>query len=138
MDHPHVCIYTIKYDLQEEKKKIYFPLPGEYYNSVLIHDGCLTELCVDNTSLLTKTSCPTMTCILQIPVLKWWKGILYPAWWLAKYSFPFLTKYTDPHPTFWGMLRSQFSTALQLLTDYLLLQDLCHCVFPWKENANPI
>lgn len=66
MDHPHVCIYTIKYDLKE-KKKLYFPLLGEYYNS-LIHDGCLTESDVHNTPLPTKTACPTMTCILQIPV----------------------------------------------------------------------
>ena len=39
---------------------------------------------------------------------------------------------------FWGMLRSQFSTALQLLIDYLLLQDLWRCVFPWMENAKQI
>lgn len=47
MDHPHVCIHTITYDLKEEKK-LYFPLPGEYYNNVLIRDGCLTEPCVHN------------------------------------------------------------------------------------------
>lgn len=45
---------------------------------------------------------------------------------------------TNWQATAWVVLRRRFSSALQLLTDYLLLQDLCRCVVPWKKNAKPI
>lgn len=82
MDHPLVCIYTIKYDLKEKKKII----SHQQRNITIV---CLFRMDVWQKQLV----CPIMTCILQIPVLKWWKGIFSHIWWFAKYSFPFLTKY---------------------------------------------
>lgn len=45
MDHPHVCINTIKYDLREKENKLVFISheQKEYDNSVLINEEYLME-----------------------------------------------------------------------------------------------